>query len=454
MFDIWKNVMVEIEQEIPHSSFITWFDGVNLIGIEDGIVKISAPNPFKRTQLEIKYDKIIRKALKNNNVEFKGIEYIQQSTSNVRKQPREVDISIPETKVRTTSRPRVVHEDTNTGLNREYTLSNFVEGSNNDLAVSVARSVIEKPGDNRFNPFFLYGGPGLGKTHLVQAIGNELIRRDPTIKVLYMPVNKFYSDFIAAIRKHNDMDTFRKRFQKLDVLIIDDFQLIVNKEKSQVEFFDIFNELHQKKKQIIVTSDRLPNEIESVDERLASRLTWAGAIDIQLPSFEDKCAILRSKAEFMGVEIEDEAIEYIAETIKTNIRDLEGEFNRLLLFSEVRGKTPLETLRSGGYNSSTQHYKQHNITAKQIIDKVAKYYDLSTDELKSKSRVSNIKNARQVAMYLLSDELSMSTSKIASEVGLKDHTTIMHGVKRIKNLLKTDFSFREEIKEIRGKIYE
>ncbi len=452
MFDIWKNVMMEIEQEIPHSSFVTWFDGVNLVSIDDGVAKISAPNPFKRKQLEVKYDQIIRKALKNNNLDFTEVEYIQQAVSNVKKHPREVVNTIPETQIRMPSRS-IQSENVGTGLNPEYTLSNFVEGSNNDLAVSVAKSVIERPGD-RFNPFFLYGGPGLGKTHLVQAIGNDLLRKNPEIKILYMPVNKFYSDFIAAIRKNNDMETFRKRFQKLDVLIIDDFQLIVHKDKSQVEFFDIFNELYQKNKQIIVTSDRLPSEIESVDERLASRLTWAGAIDMQLPSFEDKCAILRSKAEFMGADIEDEAIEYLAENIKTNIRDLEGEFNRLLLFSEVRGMTPLETLKSGGYNSSSQSKQRRNITAKQIIDRVAKYYDISVAELKSKSRVSHIKNARQVAMYILSDELSMSTPKIAMEVGVKDHTTVMHGIKKIKEDLKVNFGFREQMKEIRGKIYE
>ena len=452
MFDIWKNVMMEIEQEIPHSSFVTWFDGVSLVSIENKVAKISAPNPFKRKQLEVKYDKIIRTALANNNVDFESVEYIQQATSSIKKRPREVDITVPEPR-RVLPHSATIKEDAGTGLNSEYTLSNFVEGSNNDLAVSVAKSVIKEPG-GRFNPFFLYGGPGLGKTHLVQAIGNELVRQNPNIKILYMPVNKFYSDFIAAIRKNNDMETFRKRFRKLDVLIIDDFQLIANKEKSQVEFFDIFNELYLKKKQIIVTSDRLPSEIETVDTRLASRLSSAGAIDMQLPSFEDKCAILRSKAEFMGVEIEDEAIEYLAENIKTNIRDLEGEFNKLLLFSEVRGMTPLETLRSGGYNSSTQSSRRHNLTAKQIIDKVAKFYDLSVAELKSKSRVSHIKNARQVAMYLLSDELSMSTPKIALEVGVKDHTTVMHGIKKIKEDLKNDFNFREQIKELRGKIYE
>ena len=245
---------------------------------------------------------------------------------------------------------------------------------------------------------------------------------------------------------------FNRKFEKLDCLIIDDFQFIVNKEKSQEEFFNIFNDLYQLNKQIIVTSDRLPSQIKTVDERLATRLTWAGAFDLQLPKFEDKCAILKAKAELMGAEIEPEAIEYIAENINTNIRDLEGELSTILLMSEVRGLTPLELINNGAA-SINKTSKLRPVSSKQIVDKVAKYYQLSTKELCSKSRVSNIKTARQVAMFLLSKELSMSTTKIATEVGVKDHTTVMHGVKKIENDLKLNFTLRDQIEEIKEKIY-
>ncbi|MDO5475451.1 MAG: DnaA/Hda family protein, partial [Candidatus Saccharibacteria bacterium] len=259
--------------------------------------------------------------------------------------------------------------------------------------------------------------------HLVQAIGNEIVKKHPDFKVLYTPISDFYADFVDSVMKGKGKD-FNNKFRSLDVLIIDDFQLIVNKEKSQEEFFNIFNNLHQLDKQIIVTSDRLPSEIKTVDERMANRLTWAGAFDLQLPKFEDKCAILRSKADLLGAEIEDEAIEYIAENVNTNIRDLEGELNTILLMSDVRGLTPLELINNGSINVSRQA-KLRPTTAKHIVDKVAKYYNLTTTELKSKSRVAHIKNARQVAMFLLKTELSISTPKIAAEVGVKDHSTVI-----------------------------
>ena len=324
-------------------------------------------------------------------------------------------------------------------------------GSNNDLALAAARSIINNPGTS-YNPFFLYSGSGLGKTHLVQAIGNEIFKNHPDFKIIYTPVSDFYADFIDSLLKNKGKE-FNDKFRSIDVLIIDDFQLIVGKEKSQEEFFNIFNNLHQLDKQIIVTSDRLPSQIKTVDERLANRLTWAGAFDLQLPKFEDKCAILRSKAELLGAEIEDEAIEYIAENVNTNIRDLEGELNTILLMSDVRGLTPLELINNGSVNVSRQA-KLHPTTARRIVDKVAKYYNLTTGELKSKSRVANIKNARQIAMLLLKTELSMSTPKIAAEVGVKDHSTVLHGIKKVEQDLRLNFTLRNQIAEIKEKIYD
>lgn len=459
VFDVWKNVMVEIEEKVPHSSFVTWFDNVTLVAVNDGVVKIGAPNPFKRATLEKRYDKIIKDALAHNEVDFTEVEYVSQPVSKVKKKAREVTDESPLERGRTM---RIAAKDSSvkekpgrsTGLNSRYTMENFVIGTNNDLAVSVAKSVISDPGTGKFNPFFLYGGPGLGKTHLVQAIGNEIIRERPEAKVLYIPINKFYSDFVYTIQKNKDMESFRQKYLKLDVLIIDDFQLIVGKEKSQEEFFDIFNDLYQKERQIIVTSDRLPSELKTVDERLASRLTWAGAIDIQMPSFEDRCAILKSKAEFMGVEIEDEAIEYLADHVKTNIRDLEGELSHLIALSELRGVTPLEMLGSGYAQSSPSSRKKKTVTAQQIVKTTADFYDLSVEEMCGKSRVSHIKTARQVTMFLLSEELSMSTTKIALEVGVKDHTTVMHGIKKIREDMKANFGLHGQIAEIRERLYD
>ena len=451
MYNVWKSVLAEIEQKVSPAIFSTWFQDTSLVSIEDGVATIGVKNSFYVKQLRVRYLNIIEDALKNAGEKFSSIEFVVQSNNKAKVRPHEIvsgaDVANKRVKALSEKRTSLTSEN---GLNEKYTLDNFVVGSNNDLAVSAAKSIIEEPG-KRYNPFFLYGGPGLGKTHLVQAIGNELLKKNPNLKILYTPVSHFYSDFVEAIQNGKGKEFYRK-FQKLDVLIIDDFQLIVNKEKSQEEFFNIFNDLYQLNKQIIVTSDRLPSQIKTVDERLASRLTWAGAFDLQLPKFEDKCAILKAKAEIDGAEIEPEAIEYIAENVNTNIRDLEGEYSKILLMSEVRGMTPLELIENGAV-SVAKNSKIRAVTSKQILDKVARYYQLTVKDLCSESRVSNIKTARQVAMFLLSKELSMSTPKIAAEVNKKDHTTVMHGIKKIENDLKLNFTLRDQIEEIKEKIY-
>ena len=451
MYNVWENVLAEIEQKTSTANFSTWFQDTTLLSNEDGHIVIGVKNSFYVKQLRSKFLNIITDALEKNNISVNTIDFEVKSSSKPKVRPREVTVSDDSitTKIRSAKRS-IEDKASNNGLNNKYTLDSFVIGSNNDVAVAAAKSIIDNPG-TRCNPFFLYGGPGLGKTHLVQAIGNELLKRNPDFKILYTPISHFYSDFVDAIKTGKGKE-FNRKFEKLDCLIIDDFQFIVGKEKSQEEFFNIFNDLYQLNKQIIVTSDRLPSQIKTVDERLATRLTWAGAFDLQLPKFEDKCAILRAKAELMGADIEPEAIEYIAENVNTNIRDLEGELSTILLMSEVRGMTPLELIQNGTASISKTS-KLRPISSKQVIDKVAKYYDLSVKEMCGKSRVSNIKTARQVAMFILSKELSLSTTKIATEVGVKDHTTVMHGIKKIEADLRLNFTLRDQIEEIKEKIY-
>lgn len=455
MFDVWKNILAEIEQAIPSEQFSTWFTGTELISNDNDTVVIGVPNVFKRKQLQAKYSEHIKTAFEHNNIQVKDIQYdILTKEKAKRPTARRPEVSPVQSAANiATSNYRSsapVNGSLQTGLNPKYTLDNFVVGSNNDLAVSVAHNIIDNPGVS-YNPFFLYGGPGLGKTHLVQAIGNELLKRDPKLKILYTPISSFYSDFIKSIQNKKG-DEFRQKFRKLDVLIIDDFQMIMNKDASQQEFFDIFNEMYQLNKHIIVTSDRLPDQIKSVDERLASRLTWAGAYDLQMPQFEDRCAILRSMADFRGVEIEDEAIEYIAENIKTNIRALEGELNHLLAVADLKNMAPIDVINEG-YVNMDKIPRNKVVSPKVVVERVAKFYQLTPKEMCSKSRVAHIKNARQVAMYILSKDLSMSTPKIALEVGVKDHTTVMHGIKKIEGDLKLNFSLRDQISAIKEKIY-
>jgi len=453
MFDVWRNVLAELEQVIPHSAFAMWFTGTSLVENRDGKVIIGAPNVFKKTQLEKRYDAQIKEALKNAKVEFSEVEYQTQGDSKVLKRPREITVDEAKRVVKPEAKPRTSWSSDlkTTGLSSDYSMDNFVIGQNNNVAVAVAREIIENPG-GRFNPFFLYGGPGLGKTHLVQAIGNELARKYPDKKVLYTTTSDFFSEFIRSL-KSKQADSFTQKFRSLDVLIVDDFQMIVGKDASQIAFFDVFNDLIQKKKQVIVTSDRLPDQIKKLDKRLSSRLAMTGPIDLQLPSFEDRCAILQTKAEFMGKEVDDETIEFIANNIKTNVRELEGELNKVLLISEVKGIRPIEVIHSG-YVSQAQARRKSSVSARTIVSKTATEYSLSVDELQSRSRVTNIKTARQVAMYLLQEELGMSTTKIALEVGVKDHTTVMNGVRKIRRDMEVDYGLRDTVEKIRERLYE
>lgn len=448
MFNIWNNVLASIENTVSKDKYTLFFKDTTLISNTNDHITIGVKNAFIEKQLSSKYRGIIEDALKNNNITPAEISFQVLSINKNKVRAREVTTSIP-TPIKTVTKSRFSSTNSST-LKSEYTLDNFIVGSNNDLAVAAAKSIIDAPG-KRFNPFFLYGGPGLGKTHLIQAIGNALLLKDPDLKILYTPTSEFYNDFIVAVRTGKG-DEFHKKFQKLDCLILDDFQTIIGKEKSQDEFFSIFNSLYQLNKQIIVASDRLPSQIETLDPRLASRLAQGGAYDLQLPKFEDRCAILRAKADLAGAEIEDEAIEYIAENVNTNIRELEGELQKILLMSEVRGITPLELINSGSTSINKSSHPRP-VSSKQIIDKVAKYYNITSKDICGGSRVSNIKTARQVVIYLLCTELSFSTTKAAKEVGLKDHTTAMHARDKISNDLKLDFALREQIEEIKGQIY-
>ena len=447
----WQTVLDEIKNNVSEMAFATYFLKFDFVSNDNGILTVAVPSIFVKTQIEGKYRSAIEDALKTAHFNYKELKVIlNKGESKVSRGAREVPVAnIPTANhkpVTSTTKATLINNDT--GLNPRYRLDNYVVGSNNDLAVSAAHAIIENPGV-RYNPYFIYGGPGLGKTHLIQAIGNELLERNPNMKVLYVTIEQFYHDFVEAMRKK--LDGFTDKYRKVDVLIVDDFQFIVGKEKSQDEFFHTFNELHQHNKQIIVSSDRLPTQIATVDERLASRLMMGVPIDIQMPDFETRCAILKTKAEMVGVTLSDKTVEYIAENIRNNIRDLEGKLNQVLAWSEMRGISPDDLIDEGLIIEPQDEIKRNSISPKQVIDKVAKYYDLTGKELYGTSRVKNIKDARQVAMFLLKDQLGLSTVRIGQEFN-KDHTTIMHGIKKIENDLKINFNLRQQITDLRSKI--
>lgn len=456
----WQTVLDELKTRVTDMAFETYFKNLRFVTNEDGNLVLAAKNMFVKASIEGKYNAVLKDALQAGGIEYADMEIVIDDTKNKTTAKRAVEIlPVIETKpvsVKSDYTRPVVSVNTTvsrgkneSGLNPNYRFENYIVGSNNDLAVSAAHAIVENPG-LRYNPYFLYGGSGLGKTHLIQAIGNEILAQHPEMKVLYVTIEQFYHEFVEAMRKK--LDGFTEKYRKVDVLIVDDFQYIEGKDKSQVEFFHTFNDLHQRGKQIIVSSDRLPNQIATVDQRLASRLMMGVPVDIQFPDFETRCAIIKAKAELLHAEIGDNAVEYLAKNIQTNIRDLEGQLNSILLLSEMRGITPDEIVSEGLINSPREETKRRSISPKQVVEKVAKYYNLGSKDLYGTSRVKDIKSARQVAMYLMKDQLGLSTVKIGNEFN-KDHTTIMHGIKVVEKALKTDFNLRSQISDLREKIY-
>jgi chromosomal replication initiator protein len=335
------------------------------------------------------------------------------------------------------------------GLNERYTLDNFVVGDSNDVAFAACQAVAAQPG-TKYNPLFIYGGVGIGKTHLLQAVGNVLVAREPSAKVLYISMEQFVQEFVNALR-FRKLPAFAKHYRSADALLVDDVQFIAGKEKIQEEFFHTFNTLHQANKQIVITADKPPKDIPTLEDRLRSRFNGGMSIDMQIPDFETRCAIVQAKAQGHGSELDHEVVEYLATNIQTNIRELEGALNQLLAYCEVRGLEPNLAIASGLINISKTRPK--HLSAKQIIERTARHFQIPFEEIVGPKRDKDIVVPRQVAMYMLRNELKLSFPKIARELGRKDHTTAIHSVSKIDREAKSDASLRMAISEIRDHLY-
>ena len=452
---LWQSVLGEIELTVPHATFTTWFRNTELVDQNDAGVVISVANIFAKKQFEVKFDDQIKSILSKQGINPKQISYIVSTSNKNTRSNRETTINsssqvtaddLISTSPRYQSQPVTASVG---GLNPRYTFDNFIVGSSNDLAYTASRAVAANPGI-KYNPIYLYGGVGLGKTHLMQAIGNEIIKNDPKMRVLYISSETFVNEFLEYIRFKKK--GFSEKYRNVDVLIIDDMQFIAGKEKTQEEFFHTFNHLHQNNKQIIICSDKPPKSIPTLTERLRSRFEMGMAIDIQMPDFETRCAILNIKASLSGVTLRKDTIEYLATNIKTNIRELEGALNRLLAYAEMRGVEPDISTAEGLLGNIRQSRPQH-LSSKQIIDRTAKHFQLDVSEICSEKRDKYIVVPRQIAMYLLRSELHLSFPKIANELGRKDHTTAIHSIEKIEKAIKLDFLIREQVSSIREKLY-
>lgn len=447
--ELWQIVLGDIEPQISKANFITWFKNTYITSKREGVVSVAVPNAFSREWLENKYNKYILRSLRDTANDIKEVRYVIENkkpvilvssgqTIDINKQDaEEVQLQFEELEV-----------DKGTNLNPKYSFDNFVVGPSNELAHAAAVSVSKKPGV-LYNPLFIYGGVGLGKTHLLQAIGNTLAKSGK--KVAYMTSERFTSEFIASI--HNkDVESFKTKLRSKDILIIDDIQFIAGKDQTQEQFFHLFNDLHERDKQIILSSDRTPRSISTLEERLRSRFEGGMLVDIGYPNYETRFAILKIKLKNKEVALPENVLDYIANNIQKNIRELEGALNLVIASSRLNNnEATLEQVKK--VLSHITSKPQKPINYKKIFKIVADFYEISEKDLISKNRKREVVLPRQIAMFLIRNELNSSYPSIGEKFGGKDHTTVMYACEKIEREMNLDTNLEQEVNIIKQQIY-
>jgi chromosomal replication initiator protein len=439
---LWQTALGEIELSVSRGNYVTWFKNTQLIRSKDGVVVIGVPNIFVKNQLERKFNSLIAEVLDKNGVKPDKIEYkihtgipAQVRREEVLVNPAAARSAAPAKKLRSTITD--VSHAYRQGLNERYTFENFVVGSANELAYTACQSIVQKPG-TKYNPLFIYGGVGIGKTHLIQAVGNAVLLAKPNARIIYTSTEQFVQEFVDSLRIKKNTSDFASFYRSADVLIVDDVQFLAGKERVQDEFFHTFNTLHQANKQIIMSSDKPPKDIPTLEERLRSRFAWGMKIDMQTPDFETRCAILQIKASSVEVDLPQAVVEFLATRVQSNIRELEGALNQVLAFCEMRGVEPslqvVSTMFEGGKNRP-------------------KHFHVSMEDILGPKRDKDIVVPRQIAMYMLRSELHLSFPKIAHELGRKDHTTAIHSVDKIEKELSYDGAIKQYVNELKERLY-
>lgn len=451
--ELWKAALGEIELSISKANFITWFKNTSILSSKDGRITIGVPNGFAKEWLENKYNSYILKALRNIQPDIKDVSCSIVLNQEPAAKEHQVDAVLPPRPINPSfpvgEKNALINLENN--LNPKYVFENFVVGGSNELARAACYAVSQNLG-KIYNPLFIYGGVGRGKTHLLQSIGNEVLKNDPSRRVRYMTSERFTSDLIDSI-KNQKINEFKDHYQKIDLLIIDDVQFLSGKEKTQEEFFHIFNYLTQLNRQIVLSSDRAPKAIPTLEERLRSRFEGGMIADVAQPDFETRMAILRNKATVEGLEIEDEALRFIATNVTNNIRELEGALNRVSVSAQLtKNRITLDfatTLLSELISSG----KKKGLTHKHILKAVSDFYDISPEELTVKGRKKEVVRPRQVAMYLMRSELRYSYPGIGEKMGGRDHTTAIHAFEKIRKELEVDEKLIEEIASLKEQLY-
>jgi chromosomal replication initiator protein len=453
--EIWKAILGEIELTISPASFTTWFRNTSISSFDNSQIIISVPNGFAKEWLENKYNHYILQALRKYRPNIKSVRCIVSAGAGIGK--RKVDSAVIDAKdnvINLRDQQPPMRSENNLGklyLNPRYSFENFIVGSNNELAHAACFAVSKNLGCV-YNPLFIYGGVGLGKTHLLQSIGNTVISKDPAKKILYSTSERFTDDLVDRIKTKNIRD-FKKPYLEADLLIIDDIQFIAGKEKTQEEFFHIFNTLYQLNKQIVLSSDRPPKAIATLEERLRSRFEGGMIADVSRPDLETRIAILEHKAAEKDFDVDGEVLGYIASNIQHNIRELEGALSRVIVTCELKQTEPTLSNVKKILSDLIHSGRKKGVNFKQIIEVVASYYDLATSDLLNRCRRKDIVKPRQIAMYIMREDLKASFPGIGEQLGGRDHSTAMHAYEKISHEIEQDESLEQEINSMRSKLY-
>ena len=447
--ELWKVVLTEMELSLSRANFTTWFRGTSLLANNNGSILVSVPNGFVKEWLENKFSKQILQTIRNLQPEIREIKYtIGGLRVGLAIQKKDFTQFIPE---KTSDDRTDVDIDRLTNLNKRYTFDSFVIGSNNELAHAASLAITKNLG-KVYNPLFIYGGVGLGKTHLLQATGNQILSTLQDKKVCYISSERLTADIIESL-KNKTIEEMKQRYTKLDLLIVDDIQFIAGKERTQDIFFTTFNELYGKNKQIVLSSDRPPSAIPALEERLRSRFEGGMIADIGIPDYETRLAILNIKCKEKNFEVDQNSLAYIASNIQKNIRELEGALNRIIAFSQIYNKTPdfKEVKKLLTAYLSTPYRKT---THQSILKSVADFYGVPLGDLMKRSRKKEVVRPRQIAMFLLREETKSSFPEIGSKLGGRDHSTVIHAYEKIKKEEDSKEITKQELTLIRERIYQ
>jgi len=454
---LWQAVLGEIELSVSRGNFVTWFKNTQLVRQKDDVVTIGVPNIFVKNQLEKKFNDLVLEVLAKNGLKPGRVEYKIHTGISVQVRDDETEPAENSAKlelVKQSSRPRQaianLTHSYRQGLNERYTFDNFVVGAGNELAYAACQAIANAPG-HKYNPLFIYGGVGIGKTHLIQAVGNAVLANKPDARIIYASTEQFVQEFVDALRFKKNTSDFAGFYRGADVLIVDDVQFLAGKERVQDEFFHTFNALYQANRQIIMSSDKPPKDIPTLEERLRSRFAWGMTIDMQTPDFETRCAILQTKASDQGFSLPQDVVEFLATRVQSNIRELEGALNQLIAFCEMRVVEPdirIVTTMFEGVRGRPKH-----ISARIIIERTAKHFHVTIEDILGPKRDKDIVVPRQIAMYMLRSELHLSFPKIAHELGRKDHTTAIHSIEKIQREISYDGPIRQYVNDLKEKLY-